>query len=199
MGHFLLRSLSTDEFWRLLERASWLATLAGLVTVIVGVFQIRQLARHPSVKAGFLQDPDPGGEQVRLGRVATSMTIAVHWRDGSELSEPVEITVVVVNDANATATAYDIGFEVRYPGWLHPQESDVIKLPWADIWSVTKPGLEPLNPGLTAYVKKTFRIPRGRGRIPLHAIVSLRDAPMVDQRLTVEVEGQLPRSPSKSR
>ena len=44
-----------------------------------------------------------------------------------------------------------------------------------------------LNPGLTFWLRGTFRVPKGRSRVQIHVIASMRDAGPVDKMLTVSL------------
>ncbi len=92
-----------DQIWQGVERASWIAALVGAVGVVVVVAQIRQLLRRPRLKLGFPYDP--GGPDVRKSKVRDEESIKASWLPGSDLSEPIEITVSAVNEGDAPLPA----------------------------------------------------------------------------------------------
>ena len=102
---------------------------------------------------------------------------------------PIELSVVALNDFSATATAWDINFEVRYPLWLRPIREDELKRPpeLKNVWSIARENLT-LNPGGSFWIRTRFRVPHGRERIRMHAIVSMRDARAVDRGLDVTIK-----------
>jgi hypothetical protein len=175
-----------DQTWLGIERASWIAAVVGLLAVIAALIQIRQLIRRPALKVGLPHDP--GGTDRRLLQVSDRVELPVLWADGNALSDPIELSVVAMNDYGATATAWDINFEVRYPPWLRPIREDELKQPpQLNVWSIAKEGLV-LNPGGAFWIRTRFRVPLGRERIRMHAIVSLRDVRPIDRLLIVSIK-----------
>jgi hypothetical protein len=169
-----------DDVWNWVGRVSSIVTILGLAALY---FQLRQLTRRTNVKVGFHKDP--GGPGRRLMQVVGSIEVQVHWNTGDALSQPIRLAVIVVNEANASATAHDVNFEVRYPMWLVPEvASDFKEPPGMNQRSISQDGLV-LNPGLTNWIRTTVRVPRGRDRIQLSAIASMRDGKMVDRVLMV--------------
>jgi hypothetical protein len=171
-----------DEAWTWAGRLSSIITIIGLVVVYL---QLRQLIRRPKISVGFHQDP--GGPGERLFQVVNSIEMPIHWNPGDVLSQPIRLAVIVMNDASASATAHDVNFEVRYPKWLVPEGiGDLKEPPGMNLWALSKDGLV-LNPGLTAWLRGWFRVPRGHDQIRLFVIASMRDGKMIDARLTVSL------------
>jgi len=172
-----------DEAWTWAERISSIITIAGLVVLFL---QLRQLTRRTKVRVGFHQDP--GGTGTRLLKTVRTIDLPVRWNPEDDLSQPIRLAVVVVNEASASATAQDVNFEVRYPKWLVPDGMGELKEPpGMDVWSFSKERLT-LNPGLAEWLRATFRVPRGHQRIQLLAIASMRDSKFVHQLLTISLK-----------
>jgi hypothetical protein len=66
------------------------------VAVIAAIIQIRQLVRRPAQKVGFIHDP--GGRDTRLLRVKGVGELAVRWSRRAPVSDPIELTVVAINN-----------------------------------------------------------------------------------------------------
>lgn len=182
---WLAAPLRDEQIWLWVERASWIAAIAGLVAVVLAIFQIRELIRRPAIRIGF--PFDPGGPSRRLMGVTDAIDLAVHWDGANQLSEPIELSVVALNDISANVTATGINLEVRYPTWLEPIiPGDPMKPPGMDVWSKAKEAIE-LNPGGMFWIRARFRVPRGRDRIGVGVIASMRDARPIDRSLTVTI------------
>ena len=173
-----------DQVWFWIERASWLAAVFGVLGLIVVIAQIAQLIRRPKLKLGFPYDP--GGKVAHKAKVRGQETITPTWGPGSQLSDPIEISVSVINEGNATARS--VLFEVRYPHWLMPVGVHQLKmLPVANLWSRTVPS-PVLNPGVGHFIKATFRVPKSHQTFKLYAIASMQDSrKAVERTLTVKV------------
>ena len=170
------------------DACTWAARVSSIITIIglAALFiQLRQLARRTKLKVGFHKDP--GGTGRRLMEVVDSTRLPVHWRLGAALSDPFKVAVIVVNESSASASARDIAFEVRYPLWIVPEGDNQLKEP---------PGIDALcdlrkdidlNPGATYYIRGTFRAPKGRNRLQVLVIASMRDAKPIDKMLEIEL------------
>ena len=55
-----------------------------------------------------------------------------------------------------------------------------------DLWSLAKEGIV-LNPGGAFWLRARFRVPRGRKRIPMHALASMRDARPIDHQIMITI------------
>ncbi|HEX6349356.1 MAG TPA: hypothetical protein VF160_08190 [Candidatus Dormibacteraeota bacterium] len=173
--------ISVDGWWWA-ERLSWIVTLLGLPAVFIAILQ---LVRRPKVRVGFPRDP--GGTARRLATLSDSTEIDIHWAAGAQLSDPVQISVVVMNDHEASATALDVNFEVRYPIALVPVPTPLPQPPgMPNIWSISRHDIV-LNPGAIYWIRTTFRVPAGTTQVPLFAIVSMRDARARDKKLSLSV------------
>src|SRR5258708_39715866 len=74
-----------DQAWVWVERASAIATIAGLVVLYL---QLRQLIAKPKLRLRFPRDP--GGTGRRLMQVKRKIENPVHWNSRSPVSEPLK-------------------------------------------------------------------------------------------------------------
>lgn len=178
-----VRSSAGDDVWLWVERGASIITILGLAALFL---QLRQLTRRPKLRLGF--HVDPGGTGRRVMKIVDAIELPVHWNPSDDLSQPVRLWVLVVNDIRASGTAFDINAEARYPKWLVPEViGDLKEPPGIDVWQLSKEGVT-LNPGLTFWLRGTFRVPRGRNRVQIHGIASMRDAGPIDKILTVSLK-----------
>jgi hypothetical protein len=59
--------------------------------------------------------------------------------------------------------------------------------PGINVWQLSKEGVS-LNPGLTFWLRGTFRVPRGRTQVQILVVASMRDASPIDKVLTVSLK-----------
>jgi hypothetical protein len=174
-----------DEAWTWAERVASIITIVGLGILY---FQLRNLIRRPKLQIGFPHDPDPYATGKRLMQVLDSTDIEAHWNPGEDLSQPVQLAVNAQNDASASGTAQDVNFEARYPLWLEPVgQHDLKQPPGMNLWSYSKQSLT-LNPSAGAWLRGTFRIPRGHNRIQVNVLASMRDHKAIDKMLEIRVK-----------
>jgi hypothetical protein len=178
-----IRLSDGDQVWLWVERGSAVITILGLVALFL---QLRQMTRRPKLRLGF--QIDPGGTGRRLMEIVDTIELPVHWNPGDDLSQPIKLWVLVVNDIKASGTASDINAEARYPKWLVPDGiGDLKEPPGINVWQLFKEGVS-LNPGLTFWLRGTFRVPRGRTQVQILVVASMRDAGPIDKVLTVSLK-----------
>ncbi len=95
--------------------------------------------------------------------------------------------MTILNDSRATASAQHLNIEVRYPVWLVPEGQHELKQPPViNAWSYDKHDVT-LHPGLTCFMRATFRIPSGRTVVPMHVVVSGQDTRAIYKMLRLNV------------
>jgi hypothetical protein len=208
-----------DGYWLLVERASWITvTVSLLVGLLAVAYQVRQLrldqvrwssqqeriaaelAKAPDLRFGFVPDEAAIVAAPKISDLfVNDIALAATWPEGEDLSNPIEITVYMVNRGERSAK--DMDLEIRFTKGpvraFHTEDEDGIT------------GLRPdgslrryvadfrLNP--TGWWRFVFRVkvPKSITQTKITFVGVMENYPRFTGELTVRVEyrGVAPRAP----
>jgi len=192
------------DFWRFVERASWVVTVVGIIAVVwqlmVSVAEQRHIAaeqkriaddalKRPEIIVGFAQGAALADSPPRL---PTSCEIAPTWSTGEALSHPVDLQIVLFNKGQRSGhhalvnitfpPGIDAPWRALTIGSLHLQSE---RDPQGNVRVFAEQ--ETHHPGVAVSMTVPVRVPRDTADFPGMARVHVDDTLPVTTRLQVVV------------
>jgi hypothetical protein len=175
--------VGTDEFWKRVERLSWLATLAALGFAGVELKRVAdELTRRPEIVVGFLWDPS--------GHVAWDEDVPIEVTFPTEPGAPGtgDLPITFANRGSRTAVELHWNF-VFDPGVvpLQMRDQDGVLVEHGDGTHRLEAGCDNLHPGAVYTSVVSLEVPRGLERFRVAVVVTRLDALMQTFHLTAVV------------